>query len=428
MGNTFESAASQLESIGEKQTSDAVNLGLKKPKTATAESKQGISHMAKSVYEQAGYSKDKAMKAALLLSAAFIRATEESNPKIRVGYTLEVNDDHAILQRGEETIRVEFVEELALEEKREKEHVQVVERAHEQEAQLIESVESGVQEFSNLMTNLPKVQQLLGYKALEEGADQPIITTYRANLLNQSRDYIGYSFYGVTAVHITPPEARKRGADRYEEQEITRMDGTVGTVTIKVEGELEPSHTYGYGGDSWPEVYVGYNPKTKKYILIEKEDSGMLKEHGESGSRRGIEGLMKNFGETFRGRVTAKKEIEEERMGRTVENVERTGPRTGSLERTKKAPESFRAQIDSLIEGKGSVVENVSNPFFKMEAYHISMDDGRKYYLAAQKGKKPTRYKLNEKSMRGRVKVNWTENLDAIKDEIKLEGDFDNIA
>lgn len=365
-----ETAASTIEQLAANVTSKPVLLGVETAQMSDLHPNEpGLSYLAKRLYVQSGYPEKQALKAAMMLSALFMRATGDPDVVLHAGDALSIMHDGALLIRTEGGVakeyKVSFPETLARQ-SRVQHQQQVISTAHSEETALREVVPNAHLTAVNAFLN--DTQKLrLALRDFSMVASSPLLApddAVRHRVLSSEQKnafpgyYFGQIFYGTDT--STPACL------------LVAVHPTTGKVIFCAgsDGRRLAETTTAYLVQPLGEVAKSYRPSVREGTISHSSTSELVKPN-------------------------------------------------------------LRMQLQTTLRevlNRNFILENKSLPHFGIEAYTITFEDqpGREFYLAASQKGATTKYRLSERSsahtgqMNDTTIQNWTTNFDTVVEKLRV--------
>lgn len=371
--NSAESAASNIEQLAATVTRQPVLLGLETAQASQVRPNEpGLSYLAKRLYMQAGYADKQALKAAMMLSALFMRATGDGDLAVHTGDMLSIKNDGAWLSRVEDGVSkeytVSFPEVLARQVRIE--HASgVVSHAKGEETALRETVSS---------THLDAVHTFLQHpdKLRTELGDSGLIMS--SDLLSAD---------GAVRAHLITGAQKEQLAMYYFAQiSSVRDDQTVVSLLLAV------------------------HPVTGKVLILSGVDGRTLAETNSGYLLRPIMEVVKSF---------AAPSVSGTSPDRSPSVSEKIPPRANLLVKLQSALRD--------VLGRNFILQDKSLPHFGVEAYTVTFEDQpeREFYVSASQKGSVTQYRLSEYlhphtgQMNDTTLQNWTTDFETVVEKLR---------
>lgn len=366
--NSAESAASNIEQLAATVTRQPVLLGLATAQVSEVRPNEvGFSYLAKRLYMQAGYADKQALKAAMMLSALFMRETGDGDLAVHPGDMLSIKNDGAWLSRVENGVSKEYTvsfPEVLARQVRTEHASEVVSHARGEETALRETVSS---------THLDAVDAFLHDTAKLRRA------------LGESTQIVSSALLSADeAVRTRLISSAQKGAlSAYYFAKISFMSDTKTSVSL----------------------LLAVHPTSGKVLVLSGVDGRTLAETKSGYLLQPVVEVVKLFDGT--------------RQDPQAAPVEKVAPHPG-----------LRVKLQTALRdvlGRNFILQDKSLPHFGVEAYTITFEDQpeREFYVSASQKGSTTRYRLSERLhphtglMNDTTLQNWTTDFDTVVEKLR---------
>lgn len=371
--NSAESAASNIEQLAATVTRQPVLLGLETAQVSEVRPNEpGFSYLAKRLYMKAGYADKQALKAAMMLSALFMRETGDGDLAVHPGDMLSIKNDGALLIRVEHGVSKEYkvsFPEVSARQVRTEHASEVVSHARGEETALRETVSS---------THLDAVDAFLHDTA-------------------KLRRALGESTQIVSSALLSADEA-------------VRVRLIVDAQKERLSGYHFAKISFVNDAETVVSLVLAVHPTTGKVLVLSGVDGRMLAETKSGYLLQPVVEVVKSFS------VTSVPGIASDRSPSVSEKI---SPRA-----------SLRVKLQSALRdvlGRSFILQDKSLPHFGVEAYTVTFQDqpGREFYVSATQKGSATRYRLSERLhphtglMNDTTLQNWTTDFDAVVEKLR---------